>query len=425
MILKNFLGGLLSAALLFTTAAALPAAADKTSFVEAPYRFKLYAAAFDYNGDYHIITTAKETETNEELIYTMVFDNNKYLEAIEGCDIYKIEVLCFVDGFDENTVYCFRDPEYLLSASTGSDISMQSADTGPCKRQINYPDRWNRCIEILFTNKNAPDLMKSPNFLNNFTVSFYKPLMKTEQLTDSEKEERSMEDNSFHMTFEEPERLHKLSMSLFLVDYRDTPHKLKDLPLTEYRRYIPVKTVVTPAEAAAVCPLDEVKYIAAVLSADKADVSKQVQYRIDAYLLSNGAHFESDITSAVIGGGRSDFLPPEASIFIKSDTSLRELRAGREVEFDILLDKSRTDTYPAPAEPEMTEPGDVNDDGNIDVTDVMLTASYVKGILPDMDHFLPPVADVDHDDDVTVTDLMMIAAQVKGLKPLNKWLTFF
>ncbi|MBQ8965906.1 glycosyl hydrolase [Ruminococcus sp.] len=59
--------------------------------------------------------------------------------------------------------------------------------------------------------------------------------------------------------------------------------------------------------------------------------------------------------------------------------------------------------------------GDVNLDGDVNVTDVSMTAAHVKGIRALADDSL---ADVNGDGDVNVTDLSAIAAHVKGIRPL-------
>ncbi|MBQ8967292.1 dockerin type I domain-containing protein [Ruminococcus sp.] len=63
--------------------------------------------------------------------------------------------------------------------------------------------------------------------------------------------------------------------------------------------------------------------------------------------------------------------------------------------------------------------GDLNGDGEIDVTDVMLIASHVKAIRALTDDRME-AADVDGNGDVNVTDLTSIAAHVKGIRPLKR-----
>ena len=63
-------------------------------------------------------------------------------------------------------------------------------------------------------------------------------------------------------------------------------------------------------------------------------------------------------------------------------------------------------------------PGDVNNDGKINVTDVSKTAAHVKGIRP-LDENAQKRADVNGDNKINVTDIAKIAAHVKGIKPLS------
>lgn len=55
-------------------------------------------------------------------------------------------------------------------------------------------------------------------------------------------------------------------------------------------------------------------------------------------------------------------------------------------------------------------PGDVNGDGKVTITDVVLTASYILG--NDLDTFVFPAADMNGDGEITVTDVVLIARLV-------------
>ncbi|MBQ8965573.1 PQQ-binding-like beta-propeller repeat protein [Ruminococcus sp.] len=61
--------------------------------------------------------------------------------------------------------------------------------------------------------------------------------------------------------------------------------------------------------------------------------------------------------------------------------------------------------------------GDINGDGEINVTDVMLAAAHVKSIKA-IDKYSINAADTDVNGEVNVTDLMSIAAHVKSIKAL-------
>ncbi|MBQ8965860.1 dockerin type I repeat-containing protein [Ruminococcus sp.] len=61
--------------------------------------------------------------------------------------------------------------------------------------------------------------------------------------------------------------------------------------------------------------------------------------------------------------------------------------------------------------------GDINGDGNVDVTDLMAIAAHVKTIRP-LTKAGEKAADVNGDGNVDVTDLMAVAAHVKAIRPL-------
>ncbi len=62
--------------------------------------------------------------------------------------------------------------------------------------------------------------------------------------------------------------------------------------------------------------------------------------------------------------------------------------------------------------------GDVNGDGKVNVTDIVLTASHVKSIKALNEENIK-YADANHNGRIEVTDIVLIAAHVKGIKPLK------
>ena len=62
--------------------------------------------------------------------------------------------------------------------------------------------------------------------------------------------------------------------------------------------------------------------------------------------------------------------------------------------------------------------GDVNGDKEINVTDIAVTASHIKGIKP-LDEAGIKSADVNSDGNINVTDIAMIASHIKGIKALG------
>ncbi|MBP3798104.1 MAG: dockerin type I repeat-containing protein [Ruminococcus sp.] len=62
--------------------------------------------------------------------------------------------------------------------------------------------------------------------------------------------------------------------------------------------------------------------------------------------------------------------------------------------------------------------GDANSDGKINVADIAVVASHIKGIKAlTGDKF--KAADVNNDNNLTVTDIAMIASHIKGIKALS------
>ncbi|MBQ1434189.1 MAG: dockerin type I repeat-containing protein, partial [Ruminococcus sp.] len=80
-------------------------------------------------------------------------------------------------------------------------------------------------------------------------------------------------------------------------------------------------------------------------------------------------------------------------------------------------DTQTTDQDTTSGEDESFLKGDVNGDGYINVTDIALVASHIKGIKPLSDKGLK-AADVNEDTKVNVTDIALIAAHIKGIKAI-------
>ena len=62
--------------------------------------------------------------------------------------------------------------------------------------------------------------------------------------------------------------------------------------------------------------------------------------------------------------------------------------------------------------------GDVNLDGSVDVTDIGMVASHIKGVKALSSEGMK-AADVDRNNDINVTDISMIASHIKGIKALS------
>ena len=62
--------------------------------------------------------------------------------------------------------------------------------------------------------------------------------------------------------------------------------------------------------------------------------------------------------------------------------------------------------------------GDINGDGNADVTDVVMLAAHVKSIKA-LDSEQLFAADINVDGEVDLTDLMVLTAQVKNIRPAD------
>ena len=64
--------------------------------------------------------------------------------------------------------------------------------------------------------------------------------------------------------------------------------------------------------------------------------------------------------------------------------------------------------------------GDINKDGNVNVTDLSKLIAHVKGIKPITDPESLFIADINADKHIDVTDISALTAYIKGIKPLGK-----
>ena len=62
--------------------------------------------------------------------------------------------------------------------------------------------------------------------------------------------------------------------------------------------------------------------------------------------------------------------------------------------------------------------GDVNGDGEINVSDIAVTAAHIKGLKP-LTEEQQDKADVNDDGEINVTDISILAAHIKGIKPIG------
>ena len=63
--------------------------------------------------------------------------------------------------------------------------------------------------------------------------------------------------------------------------------------------------------------------------------------------------------------------------------------------------------------------GDANGDGEINVSDIAVTAAHIKGLKP-LNEEQQTAADVNDDGDINVSDIAVLAAHIKGIKAIGK-----
>ena len=103
----------------------------------------------------------------------------------------------------------------------------------------------------------------------------------------------------------------------------------------------------------------------------------------------------------------SDLLPVyNARVFTAIDTETKP------------DDQTTSDDQTSSDENEKLMLGDVNGDGEINVTDIAMIAAHIKGIKA-LDENGIKAADANGDGDVNVTDIAMIAAHIKGIKAIG------
>ena len=126
-------------------------------------------------------------------------------------------------------------------------------------------------------------------------------------------------------------------------------------------------------------------------------------YSMEEYEKYTGTNENKDSKSSTASKPESS-KAAESSTSSKSDSSKSE--------------ESSTDSKPQHG-PRSVELGDVNADGQINVTDISMTAAHIKGIRALTEDEIDR-ADVNIDKQVNVSDISMIAAHIKGIKPIGQ-----
>ncbi|MBQ8966774.1 dockerin type I repeat-containing protein [Ruminococcus sp.] len=255
------------------------------------------------------------------------------------------------------------------------------------------------------------------------------------------------------LSYDLPADIH---IDYYAVDFDDNRYKL-DLPeATENSRYIVSEITVTPDMIAEVCPLDQFKYLVAAVNVPGIERTQYVRAGItstveeESYL---GEYKDTKLPyqSEYIVLGTENADAPNSILYESFDRILGPVVASR---IDMLesatiltyLDKTTTrisgfeETKPdepdepdqpqkpddepeVPDEPDTTDGedfifGDLNGDGEINVTDVTMIAAYVKNIKGLSEDALK-AADVTRDGEVNISDVTSLAAHVKGIRPIR------
>ena len=138
---------------------------------------------------------------------------------------------------------------------------------------------------------------------------------------------------------------------------------------------------------------------------------------------------DEGVAFALISGLGAYTGSADRTFIIEPDDGTHNVDDSSEDEGDSSSDNSTTDSRPDNSSQSGSDDsskgggkdkisrGDVNADGNINVTDIALVAAHIKGIKA-LDADAVKRADVNNDDSVNVTDIAMMASHIKGIKPL-------
>ena len=164
-----------------------------------------------------------------------------------------------------------------------------------------------------------------------------------------------------------------------------------------------------------VCHLKETRTIPMLApeSSGKADESKDERSSMPAVSDTESKPDDSRASSKA----ETSSEPANSETDSKADTSKPESQSDTSIPDDSIPDGGNDD-QPTAGEDETIILGDVNGDGDINVTDIGMVAAHIKGIKA-LDEKAIKAADVNGDGDVNVTDIAMIAAHIKGIKPIG------
>ena len=160
-------------------------------------------------------------------------------------------------------------------------------------------------------------------------------------------------------------------------------------------------------------PADSSSAVKANSSSKPAD-SKTDNSKPDDSKVSSKADTSSETANSETNS-KADTSKPES----QSDTSLPENSSKPDSKpSDDSIPDGGNDDQPTDGEDETIILGDVNGDGDINVTDIAMVAAHIKGIKA-LDENGIKAADVNGDGEVNVTDIAKIAAHIKGIKAIG------
>ncbi|MBQ8967783.1 MAG: hypothetical protein IJ063_14670 [Ruminococcus sp.] len=175
----------------------------------------------------------------------------------------------------------------------------------------------------------------------------------------------------------------------------------------QFSRYIRPSSTVIAVDENTIAAYDSSKGELAIVAVNDTAAAKPVKFSLDGFdllktsavtevrtsgSLAEGEHWAEKENAATLyrTGFSADLAPNSVTTYVLSDVMLH-------VEGTL---------------------GDINCDGDINITDLNLVAAHVKAIRAlDAEELI--LADVNGDGDVNVTDVSLVAAHVKGLRALE------
>ena len=400
------------------------AAAQSEAFVKAAFEPEAYFVVEDRDGDEYIIPDTAKNEDDTTISYSLDTTYDKVAKLIGDKELYDVKLVIRPKTIDLTKTYGFKyivvDNGYEMPSSSflGDDrIGYVLGD---------YRPQWHEEYEYSLRYKNG-GRSREPDSKVQLTFKIVKDSMYVKDMSDISRQympENRKTEHQFKVDGKKIGFDYELKYYVVDKDGKRHPVEHEDKP-EETKKYIFLNETISADEILKACPADKYDYM--MLCLDTGDMGgKTSPFGIEAdqhvnFKDDGNKHFWGYSQTAmpfVIAEENKSIDLMKMDIFGNSANEDANMTNVESIESSIVIDKSVITILDSSKPEDKVTLGDVNADEKINVTDIAMTASHIKGIKA-LDDKGFKAADVNGDNKVNVTDIAMIASHIKGIKALG------